>query len=201
MSFNPDNAALLIFIKNAELGKVKTRLAKTLGDEQALKIYLSLLSHTRQITEEVKVDRFLFYSNFINQEDDWNINAFHKHVQEGADLGERMCHAFELAFQKYQQVVIIGSDCASLNAEIIEEAFEALALSPFVIGPAMDGGYYLLGMNRFEPALFKNIDWSTDQVFNQTLEVIKKLNQSCYLLPELSDIDFEEDWNEYGWQV
>ena len=77
----------------------------------------------------------------------------------------------------------------------------ALDHSPFVVGPAMDGGYYLLGMNTFEPSIFENIDWSTDKVFNQTIDAIKKLNKSCYLLPELSDIDYEEDWEEYAWKV
>lgn len=195
------SSALLIFIKNAELGKVKTRLASTLGDEQALKIYLSLLSHTRQIAQEIKADRMLFYSSFIDQEDEWTKDDFHKAVQVGDDLGARIHHAFELAFQNHDKVVIIGSDCASLTVEIVEEAFNALQSFPFVVGPAMDGGYYLLGMDQLEPSVFKNIDWSTDQVFDQTLKAIQKLNKSCYLLPELSDIDYEEDWNEYGWQV
>jgi len=194
-------SALLVFIKNAELGKVKTRLASTVGDEQALKIYLSLLSHTRHIAEEIKADRFLFYSSQINESDEWTPTLFQKHLQEGDDLGTRMKNAFTLAFQKHNKVVIIGSDCASLNPEIVEEAFIALEATPFVIGPAMDGGYYLIGMNEFESSVFENIDWSTDQVFNQTINAIKKLNKSCYLLPELSDIDYEEDWNEYGWEV
>lgn len=198
---NTNTSALLIFIKNAELGKVKTRLASTLGDEMALKIYLSLLSHTRHIATEIKANRFLFYSDFINQEDDWKADDFQKHLQHDGDLGDRIKSAFELAFQSNSKVVIIGSDCASLNAEIVEEAFMALNSSPFVIGPAMDGGYYLIGMNKFEPAIFENIDWSTDKVLRQTIETIKKLNKSCYILPELSDIDYEEDWKEYGWKI
>lgn len=143
----------------------------------------------------------LFYSDFINQNDDWDATQFQKYLQEGSGLGERIKNAFELAFQNHSKVVIIGSDCASLNIEIVEEAFTALARFPFVVGPAMDGGYYLLGMDAFEPSLFKNIEWSTDKVFDQTVDVIKKLDKSCYLLPELSDIDTEEDWEEYGWKV
>ncbi len=191
----------MIFVKNAELGKVKTRLASTLGDEMALKIYLSLLSHTRQIACEIKANRFLFYSDSINHEDDWKESDFQKHLQHNGHLGDRINAAFELAFQSNDKVIIIGSDCASLNAEIVEEAFMALNHSPFVIGPAMDGGYYLIGMNKFEPSIFKNIDWSTEQVLKQTIEAIKKLDKSCYLLPELSDIDYEEDWKEYGWEI
>jgi uncharacterized protein len=162
---------------------------------------LSLLSHTRHIASETKANRLLFYSSFINQKDLWDEAHFQKHLQQGDNLGERIRKAFELAFQNNTKVVIIGSDCASLNVEIIEEAFMALDHSPFVVGPAMDGGYYLLGMDTFEPSIFENIDWSTDKVFNQTINAIKKLNKSCYLLPELSDIDYEEDWEEYGWKV
>ncbi len=143
----------------------------------------------------------LFYSDFVAEHDEWSKDDFEKLVQQGDDLGARIKQAFELAFQKHSKVVIIGSDCASLTVEIVEEAFKALEAFPFVVGPAMDGGYYLLGMDRFESSLFENIEWSTDQVFDQTLKAIKKLNKSCYLLPELSDIDYEEDWNEYGWQL
>jgi rSAM/selenodomain-associated transferase 1 len=143
----------------------------------------------------------LFYSSFIDQNDEWDEAHFQKHLQEGDELGERIKNAFEFAFRSHSKVVIIGSDCASINFEIVEEAFTALARVPFVVGPAMDGGYYLLGMDTFEPSIFKDIEWSTDKVFNQTIEAIKKLNKSCYLLPELSDIDYEEDWEEYGWKV
>lgn len=159
------------------------------------------MSHTRQIAEHIKADRLLFYSNFINDNDQWSASLFDKYLQEGDELGERMTQAFKLAFQKHDKVIIIGSDCPSLTTEIIEEAFQALKNYPFVVGPAMDGGYYLIGMNAFEPSIFKDIDWSTNAVFNQTLEHIKKLDKACYLLPELSDIDYEEDWNEYGWKV
>ncbi len=143
----------------------------------------------------------MFYSDFINKDDQWDANLFQKYLQENGDLGNRMKSAFQQAFQNSSKVVIIGSDCASLNVEIVEEAFTALKSSPFVIGPAMDGGYYLIGMNTYEPSVFENIEWSTEKVFNQTINAIKKLNKSCYLLPELSDIDYEEDWEEYGWEV
>ena len=143
----------------------------------------------------------LFYSSFIDKNDQWDETVFEKQLQKGDDLGTRIKNAFELAFHSNSKVVIIGSDCPSLSFEIVGEAFKALDRSPFVVGPAMDGGYYLIGMNSFEPSVFDNIDWSTDKVFDQTIEAIKKLNKSCYLLPELSDIDFEEDWEEYGWDL
>ncbi len=194
-------SALIIFIKNAEKGKVKTRLASTLGDDKALQIYQALMSHTRQLTLQVPVNRLLFYSNFINLQDDWRAADFKKYVQEGADLGARIEKAFETAFQQHQKVIIIGSDCASLTPAIIQEAFDQLDKPPFVVGPAVDGGYYLLGMTQFTPSLFKQMPWSTDAVLPTTLSRIKALGKDCFLLPELSDIDHEEDWERYGWKL
>lgn len=198
---NQSEAALLIFIKNAEKGKVKTRLANTVGEERALEIYLALLAHTRKVAQAVDLDRLLFYSNFIEQTDAWPNEFFQKYVQEGADLGHRMLHAFQEAFKKHEKVVIIGSDCASLSSEILQDAFEQLEHYPFVIGPATDGGYYLLGMTAPEPSLFLDIEWSTDKVLPTTLARIQSLGKSYYLLPELSDIDYEEDWAQYGWKI
>ncbi len=195
------NNALLIFIKNLEKGKVKTRLASTLGEDKAFAIYQALLKFTRDLVTPLKVERLLFYSDFIVKGDEWSEKQFKKFVQEGSDLGDKMSKAFERAFQDYGKVVIIGSDCASLTGEIIERAFQLLDSFPFVVGPATDGGYYLLGMNRFSPAVFKNIEWSTPQVLPKTLEIIESLGHSCSLLPELSDIDYQEDWEKFGWEI
>ena len=194
-------AALIIFVKNAEIGKVKTRLANTLGDEMALKIYYALLNHTREIAQVLPVNRLLFYSRFINEGDEWPNSYFQKHLQEGADLGERISNAFHLALDQFQKVVIIGSDCASLTSAIVEQAFTKLDEYPFVIGPAQDGGYYLLGMKHHSPTLFQDIAWSTEEVLPATLGKIKELNQTYFLLPELSDIDHAEDWEKYGWEL
>ncbi|MEM9991254.1 MAG: TIGR04282 family arsenosugar biosynthesis glycosyltransferase [Bacteroidota bacterium] len=191
--------ALLIFIKNPELGKAKTRLAATVGDERALAIYKELLRHTRHIAEATEATRLLFYSKFINDEDDWQGRHFQKHLQADGDLGKKMQTAFELALGQHQKAVIIGSDCASLNAEIVAQAFQKLEEVPFVIGPATDGGYYLLGMHQFTPSLFENIPWSTSQVLPKTIQKIAALQQDYFLLPTLSDIDYETDWNQHGW--
>ena len=112
-----------------------------------------------------------------------------------------MKNAFQFVFQTHSKVLIIGSDCASLNRKILNDAFHKLEDFPFVIGPAMDGGYYLLGMNKLYPEVFENIKWSSKEVFSETLENIQKLNKSVYLLPELSDIDTVEDWQKYGWEI
>jgi len=193
--------ALLIFIKNAEKGKVKTRLAKTVGDEKALQIYEALLTHTLNVALAVSADRLLFYSNFIVENDAWNSADFQKYVQQGNDLGARMQHGFSEALQAHDKAIIIGSDCASLTSDIVQEAFAKLDDYPYVLGPAMDGGYYLLGMREYTPELFQDIAWSTDEVAATTLEKIKAIGKTCYHLPILSDIDYWEDWQKYGWEI
>ena len=193
--------SILIFVKNAVKGRVKTRLAATVGPDRALQIYLALLKHTRQIVLPLAADRHLFYSDQIDRADDWPETHFHKHLQQGNGLGVRMQQAFEKIFQINEPVLIIGSDCASLTTDIIQTAFERLEEYPFVIGPATDGGYYLLGMQRMSPSLFEGIAWSTDKVLEQSLAAIQALNQAYFLLPELSDIDYEEDWEQFGWKL
>jgi len=191
---------VLIFIKNPELGKVKTRLAATVGDEKALQIYLALLQHTRGIAQSLPVQRLLFYSNFIEEADAWPAEEFEKRVQAPGHLGVRMAQAFQQAFKDAaDRVVIIGSDCASLTKEVVLAAFDLLHNHDFVVGPALDGGYYLLGMRSFHPEVFEGIAWSTEEVFPTTIERIKGLGKTYALLPTLSDIDYEEDWEKYGW--
>lgn len=164
-------------------------------------IYKALLEHTRKLTLPVDVTRFLFYSNEINHQDNWSAEDFRKEVQVDGDLGDRMKAAFAKAFEKHERVLIIGSDCASLTTEIVEAGFAALEQHDFVLGPALDGGYYLLGMNKYTPALFEEIPWSTEVVAKITLERMKAMGKSCFQLEELSDIDFEEDWEKWGWEV
>jgi uncharacterized protein len=198
---NNTPTSLIIFIKNPEKGKVKTRLAATVGDDKALDIYLALMEHTRRIALATEARRLLFYSQQINYSDGWSTPDFQKELQAEGDLGTKMKDAFATAFQDSNKVVIIGSDCASLTADIVADAFAKLNDCDFVIGPAMDGGYYLLGMRHFEAAVFDNMAWSTESVFPDTINIIKKLGMRYALLPELSDIDVEEDWERWGWKL
>ncbi|MFT6320600.1 MAG: rSAM/selenodomain-associated transferase 1 [Granulosicoccus sp.] len=193
--------AIIVFIKNIEKGKVKTRLAATVGDDQALKIYEALLEHTQKVVRAVDAERFLFYSSFVEKEDEWSADFFHKKVQSQGDLGSRMSDAFQDVLEKNGKAIIVGSDCASLTPEIIKAALDKLDEYPFVIGPTFDGGYYLLGMNSFEPSVFENIEWSTETVFPKTLLRMASLEKRCYFMPQLSDIDYEEDWVKYGWDL
>ena len=188
------NNALIIFIKNPIVGKVKTRLAATVGDVKAYKVYKELLNHTQKITLLISADKFLFYADFLNSQDEWSNEKFIKHLQKGNDLGERMQNAFGHTFlNKYKKVIIIGSDCIDLNESVIEDAYRLLEDNDIVIGPAKDGGYYLLGMKRPNSCLFKNISWSTSQVLIQTLSICESQHLSYSLLPTLTDIDVEDD--------
>lgn len=192
------NQALIIFARNPVPGKVKTRIAKDLGDEAALAIYKKLLAHTQTITLNLKVDKYIFYADFINDDDLWN-DSYSKYLQQGDDLGERMMNAFEYLFNKgYRQVAIIGSDCFNLNIEIIEQAFHNLKETDFTIGPSEDGGYYLLGMNTFFPKIFLNKKWSTDAVFFDSVNDIQSAGYTYKSLPTLSDVDTAEDYKKYS---
>ncbi len=181
---------LIIFIKNPIEGKVKTRLAATVGNKKALEIYLKLLDHTLSVANEVNAEIHLFFSDGIMSEFPFK----NKYIQNGNDLGERMKNAFQKIFDlKKGKTIIIGTDCPGLNSYILEQAFLSLDKSDLVIGPAYDGGYYLLGMSVFQPQLFSNINWSTNEVLNQTKKLSSDNNLSFTELKFLSDIDTEED--------
>jgi rSAM/selenodomain-associated transferase 1 len=198
---NSSSAALIIFIRNPELGKVKTRLAKSVGNEKALAIYKSLLAHTRSTVLQVDVNRLLFYADKLNHDDAWSSADFIKFVQVDEDLGGRMHRAFVTALENNLKAVIVGSDLPQINAQIIQEAFQKLDEYPYVIGPAVDGGYYLLGMKQPSPELFEDMEWSTPLVFEQTIRKIKKMGKLWYELPKISDVDYLEDWQKYGWKL
>lgn len=186
----PKNA-LIIFARKPVLGKVKTRLATKAGQQKALEIYKLLLAHTRSIASSLLCDKFVFVTEPI---DDNFWQEFAAEMQEGIDLGNRMQHAFNLLFSKgYQHCVIIGSDCPGLSSKMVTIAFQSLNDNDMVIGPATDGGYYLLGMRKMIGEVFINKDWSTSKVFDQTMQDVISLNLSCYLLPQLTDVDEIED--------
>jgi len=187
--------ALIIFAKNEVLGKVKTRLAATTGNDKALSVYKTLVEHTHSITRVLPVKKKLYYSDFIEQKDTWENEVFEKNLQQGLDLGMRMYNAFEKVVDEgYEDASIIGTDCMELSSGIIMKSFEYLIFFDVVIGPAKDGGYYLLAMKSAHKELFENIIWSTENVLQQTLEICDQQGLSVQLLEELSDIDNEEDW-------
>lgn len=187
---------LLIFTRNPELGKVKTRLAKTIGAEKALAIYKFLLAHTKKVTENIACDKAVYYSVKVREDDLWNGEIYQKKQQLGEDLGIRMQNAFQDAFANgYEKVLIVGSDLIDLSEEIIEKGFLQLASNDVVIGPAEDGGYYLLGMKSVHPNVFKNKIWGTSTVREETLNDLK--DKKVHLLNELNDADVLDDIKEH----
>lgn len=201
--------ALIIFIKNPIKGKVKTRIARTVGDDKALEIYLQLSKITRDNALLLRgVTVYLFYDEFINPIDEWSDKYFEKHIQKGKDLGERMLNALDFVLKNHTSACIIGSDCPTLSVEIMQQAFDKLSVFDTILGPSTDGGYYLLGMKNKEIEgksngfsllkdlhhLFDNMVWSTENVLSNTLTRIKENRQTVFLLPELTDIDEEADW-------
>ena len=190
--------ALIIFIKNPELGKVKTRLAATVGDVKALEIYQILQGHTKNVTSSLPHDKWLFYSSEVDNNDSWDNDIYHKNVQSGDDFGQRMLNAFQHCFDLgYKKVCIIGSDLMEISGTIIQKAFDHLDGHDVIIGPAMDGGYYLLGMKALHRSLFHQKQWSTEDVLKDTIADIT-LNHLTYTTLELlNDIDTELDWQDY----
>ncbi|MDA9554898.1 TIGR04282 family arsenosugar biosynthesis glycosyltransferase [Pelobium sp.] len=189
--------ALIIFLKYPELGRSKTRLAATVGNENSLKVYIELLSYTNLITKELKCDKYLYYDKVSPNKMPWGDEIYHTAYQVESDLGGRMHNAFEELFNKgYEQIVIIGSDCYELNQGIIEQAFNKLDTSKAVIGPAKDGGYYLLGLSEMIPQIFTDVAWSTDEVFSSTTKTLESLNITYQTTPTLSDIDTFDDLPE-----
>ncbi len=199
MAKNPSNA-LIVFQKNAILGKVKTRLAGTVGDQKALEIYAFLTKKTfEHINQTPEIEVFVYFSDTLEEKSAAESSISYKHcLQTGFDLGERMKHAFREVFQlNYTKVAIIGTDCPNINRDILEDAFNTLDNSDVVIGPAKDGGYYLLGMSRFMENVFDNIPWSTSAVLQTTTKRLIENNVPFQYLTFLSDIDTEEDWLDF----
>lgn len=188
---------LIIFIKNPELGKVKTRLAKSIGEDAALSVYLKLMDHTKAVALETQATRYLFYDTLIIEEDSWGSEQFIKNVQADGDLGARMQAAFSQTLAKADKAIIIGSDCPEISSEIIESALRRLDLADVVIGPTHDGGYYLLGMKEPHPELFADMEWSTESVFEETINRIQAKGLLYTLLPTLSDMDNIDDLNKF----
>jgi rSAM/selenodomain-associated transferase 1 len=191
---------VLVFQKNAIVGKVKTRLAAGMGELRALEIYGHLIQLTYSALEDVPVSIWTYFSDFIPEVVTAPIEK--SFVQEGQDLGERMAHAFARSFEAgMDKVVLIGTDCPTLLSQHLNEAFEALNKSDLVLGPATDGGYYLIGMTRRSDYLFEGITWSTSQVLSATVNVASQHGLTTTLLQELDDIDTQEDWERYSSQI
>ena len=192
LSETPPNA-LLIFTRNPEPGKCKTRLAAKIGDRAALGIFGFLLGHTAAICRELEgVDKLVYFSDRPGDGSIWDPGTFGYRLQSGDDLGERMANAFKEAFDAgHSRVIIIGSDLYDLSAADLRRAYELLEEKDVVLGPAEDGGYYLLGLKQLIPPLFRDKAWGSETVLEETLRDLEGLQVG--LLPERNDIDCYED--------
>jgi hypothetical protein len=190
---------LLYFVKYPEPGKVKTRLAKEVGDEEAAGIYGELARSNLETLRELSKQGIVITVVFDPPEDcekikRWLSPFWHYSPQKGLHLGERLENAFQAAFgQGAQKVIALGSDTLGLDAELLQKAFKVLDHCDIVVGPAKDGGYYLIGSVQPQPFLFNDIPWSTSHVLEATLERIQKSGLSYGLLRERDDLDCAEN--------
>lgn len=182
---------VIVFVKNITLGKVKTRLAKTIGNEAASEVYRRLVAVTEDATKKLGKDIRIYFSNAI-VDDQWN--GTYKAIQKGHDLGERMKNAFEEGFKDgYDRIVLIGSDLPDLDVKHLTSGLDALHTAEVVFGPAIDGGYYLIGLSTMQPCVFNDKPWSRSNLLNVTLDELKQNDISHVLLEPLNDIDTFED--------
>lgn len=183
---------LIVFAKNITLGKVKTRLAKTVGDDAAFDVYKHLVELTEKQTEKLdNCDIHIHFSDAIISNKWVNKEKF---VQRGSDLGERMQNAFQDSFDKdYEKIIGVGTDLPDLSAEIMQAGLNALKNNDCVFGPAEDGGYYLIGMTKMIPCIFEDKPWSQDGLLDITIAQLLQKGYTVKTLTELNDIDNIDD--------
>ena len=190
---------LVVFARNPVAGKVKTRLIPALGAEGATALYREMLEATLLMTTQVRAAEVSLWCDTPGETckalaDVHGIGCFH---QRGADLGARMHDAFSRQFLVSQRVILIGSDCPGLTADYLDSAFELLHSRDAVIGPAMDGGYVMIGLKRPEPGLFEQIQWGSRNVLDQTRARFRQLGLDASELVPLHDIDTPGDLAHY----
>ncbi len=186
------------FAKYPEQGKVKTRLAKDIGPENTVSFYRRMVEHVlkRTASTDSAYDRIVFYTpdTMGKQFADW-LKGERLLPQRGIDIGERMHKALQEMFDiGADKAIVIGGDIPDLDREIIGAAFQQLDSADIVIGPAMDGGYYLIGMNSPHRGVFQNITWSTGKVLDETLLLIRKMGLTHRTVTPLFDVDGYEDF-------
>ena len=182
--------AIVIMVKNPVAGRVKTRLAVDIGEGPALEVYEALLAHTAEVVRTLDVERLVFHSDHIERSGPFAQDGFRQYVQCDGDLGARLDYAASIPFKnQHRKVLIIGGDCPTLQADHLQEAWDLLEDNDLVIGPARDGGYYLLGMKAWHRWLFQDMPWSTERLLPRTKEAAAEHGMQVHLLPELNDID------------
>lgn len=195
----PKQVAIAIMAKNPIPGRVKTRLAQSVGVEKATRIYEQLYHHTlSEVSAVSRADAFIYQAPDLDRGlvRDYNIEA---RVQSEGDLGARMNHALEELLSDYGAALLVGADCPGISTKLMDRALKGLSSADLSLGPSEDGGFYLIGSTRQVPQLFLHRHWSHDRVFSDTLGIIEKQGLSLFILEELYDIDRESDWQR--WQA
>jgi rSAM/selenodomain-associated transferase 1 len=192
------NSTLIVLAKNPQMGKVKTRIARRVGDVSALDIYQQLLGKTQQLCAGLpNLEIAIYYSDFIDPLDGW-VMPVNRHIQEqNSDLGVRMLSALTCELVRNPKVIIIGSDCPYITPDHVRSTIGMLNQYDAVIGPSVDGGFYLLGLSEIDATIFRDIRWSTDQVVNQLKINLVNHHRTMAELETLTDIDEYEDWLVY----
>ena len=186
---------LLIFLKSVDDLQAKTRLQREFGRKKTRQIYTLLVRRTWQMSQRLPCAKAVFYADRVPKTDCFHAHVFARRRQTGENLGEKMKNAFVWGFKEgFKRIIVVGSDCYVLNEIILKNAFYALIKHDYVVGPCQDGGYYLLGMQSCEPALFADKKWGSNKVLSTTLETIKKCKKTYHLTPLLYDIDEPSDW-------
>lgn len=185
---------LLIFTRYPEAGKTKTRLIPALGAEGAALLHRQMAEQTIAQVQSNRSIEVWFTGGSVAQMQAWLGKELDYQPQGTGDLGARLSAAFRAAFASgINRVAAIGTDCPELDSEILDRAFRSLHSHDLVLGGATDGGYYLIGMSRFVPELFVEIDWGTEKVLHQTQSIAQSLKLSIAELPILTDVDRPED--------
>ncbi|NIP31569.1 MAG: DUF2064 domain-containing protein [Candidatus Dadabacteria bacterium] len=200
MKNNSNPNALIIFVKYPTPGEVKTRLGKSIGYEKAASLY-SLIAKfiINKLTDSKSYTSLIFYSPENKKEEvkKWlNRNELEYFPQTGNSLGEKISNAFKHCFSSGKKnVAIVGTDCIEINEKELSNVFGMLSENNIdvILGPSLDGGYYLLGLNKYRNKIFNNIEWSTNKVLNKTINIINENNLLYQTIEEKNDIDQIED--------
>ncbi len=192
---------VIVFLRAPELGKVKTRLAATLGAESALAIHRQLVELTLATLSPLPKVTLRVTPDVAAESASWPVQLGWTVLPQGeGDLGARLERAVAESFAvEVRPVVVVGCDCPELTAADVAGAGRLLAVHDVVFGPAADGGYWLIGLRRPVPELFRGLAWGTERVLTQSLAAAKTVGLSAGLLRELPDVDTEADWR--AWQA
>lgn len=192
---------IVVFARAPDLGQVKTRLAAEVGEREALAIYMWLAENTVRVVASLPhCDCIIAYTptDAVVRMRDWLGSRFSYEAQCDGDLGARMTHAFNRRFEENaERVLLIGTDAPAVDRGVLEEGFAALGHNDVVFGPALDGGYYVIGLRAPQTVLFESVSWSQTDTLSRSIAAARRARLSLHLLPQRFDIDTGSDWHRW----